>query len=116
MTNDFDELRAQLRQFALERDWAQFHSPKNLVMALAVEASELMEPFQWLTEQQSRHLDAETRAQVEQELADVLLYLIQLADQLDVSLTQAAKHKLEQNALKYPVDKSYGTARKMDER
>lgn len=115
MSDSLDTLKIQLRQFASERNWAQFHAPKNLAMALAVEAAELLEPFQWLTEAQSRALDAETRQKVEQELADVLLYLIQLADQLDVPLIEAAKRKLELNARKYPAALAFGSARKLDE-
>jgi NTP pyrophosphatase (non-canonical NTP hydrolase) len=82
-------LREELRRFAAERDWHQFHSPKNLAAALAVEAAELLEPFQWLTEKQSRHLDAEQLAAVRDEVADVLLYLIRLADELDIDLDAA---------------------------
>lgn len=115
MSDPLDTLKFQLRQFASERNWAQFHAPKNLAMALAVEAAELLEPFQWLTEAQSRALDAETRQKVEQELADVLLYLIQLADQLDVPLIEAAQRKLELNARKYPAALAFGSARKLDE-
>ncbi len=116
MPDSLEALKADLRRFAVERDWAQFHSPKNLAMALAVEAAELLEPFQWLTEAQSRSLDSETQAKVEQELADVLLYLIQLADQLKVPLIEAAQRKLEVNARKYPAALAFGSARKLDER
>lgn len=116
MSDSLDILKTQLRQFASERNWAQFHAPKNLAMALAVEAAELLEPFQWLTEAQSRSLDAETQVKVEQELADVLLYLIQLADQLNVPLVEAAQRKLELNARKYPAALAFGSARKLDER
>lgn len=115
MPDSLDELKTQLRQFAKDRNWAQFHAPKNLAMALAVEAAELLEPFQWLTEAQSRSLDSEARAKVEQELADVLLYLIQLADQLDMPLVEAAQKKLKLNARKYPVELAFGSAKKLDE-
>ena len=108
------ELRDALRAFAAERDWDQFHSPRNLAAALSVEAAELLEPFQWLTDEQSRTLSPETRAAVEQELADVLLYLVRLADKLDVDLPAAARAKIAQNALKYPVEKSRGSSRKYD--
>jgi len=114
--DSLDTLKTQLRQFAQERDWGQFHSPKNLAMALAVEAAELLEPFQWLTEAQSAALDADSRAKVEQEVADVFLYLVQLADKLDISLIEAAQRKLDLNARKYPVASAFGSARKMDER
>jgi len=105
-------LRDQLRQFAAERDWDQFHSPKNLAAALSVEAAELLEPFQWLSEEQSRSLPPESLERVTHELADVFLYLIRLADRLNVDLVAAAAHKIELNARKYPVDKSRGSAAK----
>jgi NTP pyrophosphatase (non-canonical NTP hydrolase) len=108
-------LRDQLRQFAAERDWDQFHSPKNLAAALSVEAAELLEPFQWLSEEQSRSLPLESLEQVTHELADVFLYLIRLADRLNVDLVAAAARKIELNARKYPVDKSRGSAAKYTE-
>lgn len=98
-----DDLRQQLRDFAVARQWQSFHSPKNLAMALAVEAAELLEHFQWLTEEQSRQLPPDKRTAVGHELADVLLYLVQAADSLDIDLLQAAQHKLQLNALKYPA-------------
>ena len=112
MADSLIRLRDALRAFAAERDWDQFHSPKNLATALAVEAAELLEPFQWLTDEQSRDLPAETRAAVEQELADVLLYLVRLADRLGVDLEQAAADKIARNGEKYPADKSRGSSRK----
>jgi NTP pyrophosphatase (non-canonical NTP hydrolase) len=108
-------LRDQLRQFARERDWEQFHSPKNLVMALSVEAAELLEHFQWLTEEQSRSLDAQTEAAVRAEIADVLLYLIRLGDQLGIDPVDAARRKMVENAKKYPVEKSRGNRKKYTE-
>ena len=114
MTDPLRELRDELRAFAAEREWDQFHSPRNLATALAVEAAELLEPFQWLTEEQSRALPPETRAAVEEELADVLLYLVRLADKLDVDLAAAARAKIVRNGVKYPVDKSRGSSRKYD--
>ena len=105
-------LRDQLRQFALERDWDQFHSPKNLASALAVEAAELLEPFQWLTGEQSSWLTSEQLAAVREEMADVLLYLIRLADKLDVDLVTAASEKLVRNAEKYPVARARGSSKK----
>ena len=108
------ELRDELRRFAAERDWDQFHSPRNLAAALSVEAAELLEPFQWLSDEQSCDLPPETRAAVEQELADVLLYLVRLADRLDVDLVAAAHAKIAHNAVKYPVDKARGSSRKYD--
>ncbi|MCZ8130906.1 MAG: nucleotide pyrophosphohydrolase [Steroidobacteraceae bacterium] len=112
---DLVELRDAMRDFATARDWDRFHSPKNLAAALSVEAAELLEHFQWLTEQESRELDAAKRAAVAHELADVLLYLVRLADRLDVDLLDAARRKLVLNAEKYPVEKARGSARKYTE-
>ena len=106
-------LRDKLRAFAAERDWEQFHSPKNLSMALMVEVAELMEHFQWLTESQSRDLNADNQAAVAEELADVLLYLIQIADKTGVDLRVAALEKLSKNALKYPAEAVRGQAKNM---
>ena len=114
MTDPLRGLRDELRVFAAERDWDQFHSPRNLATALAVEAAELLEPFQWLTDDQSRALPPETRAAVEEELADVLLYLVRLADKLDVDLAAAARAKIVRNGEKYPVEKARGSSRKYD--
>jgi len=106
------QLRNALRQFAAERDWDQFHSPKNLASALSVEAAELLERFQWLTEDESRHLPPAELAKVVREMADVLNYLVRLADKLDVDLLDAARDKIVLNAQKYPVEKARGSARK----
>ncbi len=106
------ELRNAVRAFVSERDWDQYHSPKNLAMALSVEASELVEHFQWLTEEQSRQLSEEKRTEVRHEMADVLIYLVRLADKLDVDLIAAANEKIELNAKKYPIEKAKGTMRK----
>ena len=108
-------LRDKLRKFVAERDWDQFHSPKNLAMALSVEASELMEHFQWLTEAESHRLPPEKLDQVRDEMADVLVYLVRLADKLDVDLLDAARKKIEKNALKYPADKVRGSMKKYSE-
>jgi NTP pyrophosphatase (non-canonical NTP hydrolase) len=115
MSNELMELRDSLREFAADRDWDQFHSPKNLAAALTVEAAELLEQFQWLTEAQSRTLPEEIRANVADEIADVFLYLIRLADKVNVDLTSAARAKMARNAAKYPVDKARGTAKKYTE-
>jgi NTP pyrophosphatase (non-canonical NTP hydrolase) len=96
-------LTLQLRQFAATRNWEQFHSPKNLASALSVEAAELLEHFQWMTEEQSRNLDAATKEAVGQEVADVLLYLLQLADKLGLDLADEASKKLRINAIKHPA-------------
>ena len=115
MNEPLTSLAAKLREFAAERHWDQFHSPKNLASALSVEAAELLEHFQWLTEEGSRNLPTEKRESVAQEAADVLLYLIQLADKLGIDLISAAERKLEINRLKYPVDAVRGTSRKYTE-
>jgi dCTP diphosphatase len=112
---ELEGLRVQMREFAAERDWEQFHSPKNLSMALSVEVAELVENFQWLTEEQSRRLDPAAQASVRGEIADVLLYLIRLADQLGIDPLAAAQRKLVENAQKYPVDKSRGNRKKYTE-
>jgi dCTP diphosphatase len=115
VTDSLIRLRDALREFAVERDWDQFHSPRNLAAALSVEAAELLEPFQWLTDDQSRDLPPETLAAVEQELADVLLYLVRLADKVDVDLAAAAQAKIVSNAEKYPAERARGSSRKYDE-
>lgn len=115
MSRDIDDLQAAQRAFALERDWGQFHTPKNLASALAVEAAELLEHFQWLTEEQSRTLPDEKRVQVGEEIADVLLYLLQLSDKLQIDVMEAAWRKIRLNAEKYPVDRSKGSIRKYNE-
>jgi dCTP diphosphatase len=111
-----EEIQAALRQFADDRDWQRFHSPKNLVMALSAEVGELTELFQWLTEEESqqstRH--GETRRRVDDELADVTLYLLRLADVLEVDLLAAAKAKIERNGARYPVERHRGRAVKHD--
>lgn len=107
-------LRDAIRNFAQARDWEQFHTPKNLVMALSVETAELMEHFQWLTGAQSQQLDSQTKAEVAQEIADVLIYLTRLADVLDIDPLQAAFDKIQINAQKYPVEKSRGHNTKYD--
>ncbi len=112
---DLDEIKKKLRQFALARDWDQFHSPKNLSMALAVEASELLERFQWLSEEQSNNLTVEQRKAVEEEMADVFLYLLRLADKLNINLLSAADDKISMNELKYPAEKVKGSSKKYTE-
>lgn len=112
---DLENLKLRLRRFAEERDWEQFHSPKNLSMALSAEVAEIVEHFQWLTEDQSRALPPDKLQEVETELADTLIYLIRLADKLDINLLDAAKRKIDINESKYPVDKAKGNARKYTE-
>ena len=112
---DLDTLKHSMREFADTRDWNQFHSPKNLCMALSVEVAEITEHFQWLTEEQSKNLDPDKLQEVANELADSLLYLVRLADKLNIDLLTAAFDKIELNKQKYPVDQSRGNARKYTE-
>ena len=107
-----ETLAMRLAEFARERDWDQFHSPKNLAMALAGEVGEVLEHFQWLTESQSRDLPPDVREAVALELADVLLYLVRLADKIGVDLSAAALRKIELNAAKYPADEVRGSSRR----
>jgi NTP pyrophosphatase (non-canonical NTP hydrolase) len=115
MNKEIEELRDSLRAFAKERNWEQFHSPKNLATALSVEASELLEHFQWLTDEQSRDLPKDKRTEVAEEMADVLLYLLQLTDKLQIDIMDAARKKLHANAKKYPVERSRGNSKKYSE-
>jgi dCTP diphosphatase len=109
-----ESLKTELSQFVAERDWDQFHNPKNLAMALAGEAGEVLEHFQWLTPEEAATLPPETRAEVGFELADVFLFLLRLADKLDVDLLDAAGRKLAINRSRYPVTKARGRATKYD--
>ena len=109
------DLIEQIRDFRRERDWDQFHSPKNLVMALVVEASELAEHFQWLTEEQSRNLPPEKLAEVQEEIGDVLIYLANLCDKLGIDPLAAAYDKLRKNRNKYPAAKVRGKSEKSSE-
>ena len=113
--SDLDRLRDALREFAAERDWERFHAPKNLAMALSVEAAELLEVFQWMSDADSRNLAPAAREAASQEIADVLLYLVQLSDALGVDPIAAAERKMVANAEKYPVEKARGTSRKSTE-
>lgn len=115
MSTDLQQLQAELRQFAQDRDWDQFHSPKNLATALSIEAAELLEHFQWLTDEQSRALPQDRLDQVGDEIADVLLYLAQLSDKLGIDPIEAAKRKLLRNAEKYPIDRAKGSSKKYTE-
>jgi NTP pyrophosphatase (non-canonical NTP hydrolase) len=112
---ELERLRDEVRKFVGERDWDQFHSPKNLAMALSAEAGELLEIFQWLTEEQSRSLDPAAQAAASDEIADVLIYLVRLADKVGVDPIAAAHRKLGANAEKYPVEKSRGSSKKYNE-
>lgn len=112
---DLDALRQRLARFASERDWEQFHSPKNLSMALAGEAGELLEHFQWLSEADSARLDPGKKDAVALELADLLIYLVRIADRLDVDLVDAAWRKVEINETRYPVERVRGSAKRASE-
>ncbi len=113
--SDLENLKIALRDFAQARDWEQFHSPKNLAMALSVEAAELLECFQWLSEAQSAAPTDAQRAAIADEMADVLLYLIRLADKLGVDLLAVAQQKMLKNAAKYPAALVRGSAKKYSE-
>jgi len=106
------QLRAIVRQFVEERDWDQFHTPKNLASALTVEAAELLEHFQWLKEGRAEELGPDKLKEVRHEMADVLVYLVRLADKLDVNLLAAVQDKMVLNRAKYPADLVRGDARK----
>ena len=113
--DSLDQLNARLLRFARERDWEQFHSPKNLAMALAAEAGELLEHFQWLTEAQSSALPADKKREVALEMADILVYLIRLSERLDLDLIGAVEEKIAINERRYPADKVRGDARRASE-
>lgn len=110
-----DKLLAQLRAFNLEREWGQFHSPKNLATALMVEAGEIAEHFQWMSEADSRKVPPEKLEQIKQEIGDVMLYLLNLSDKLGVDPLEAAREKLEINRAKYPAEKVKGKSLKYNE-
>ncbi len=112
---NINDLKNRIRDFAEAREWDQFHSPKNLSMALSAEVAEIIEHFQWLTEEQSKNLPPDKLAKVETELADTFIYLIRLADKLDIDLLKAAERKISINEQKYPVDKARGNAKKYTE-
>lgn len=113
---DTQALQDKIRQFAHEREWERFHTPKNITMALTVEAAELMEQFQWLTQEEASTVMQTPKGEsVKQEVADVAVYLLRLCDLLHIDLQSAIEHKMLLNAAKYPVEKSKGHARKYDE-
>ena len=114
-TDTLDALSRRLLDFARERDWEQFHSPKNLSMALAGEAGELLEHFQWLSEAQSSHLDDARKEAVALEMADILIYLLRLAERLDIDLVDAAYRKVAINEQRYPAERVRGDSRRADE-
>jgi len=106
------DLIEKLRRFAEERDWEQFHTPKNLAMALSVEVAEIVEHFQWLTAKESRQLDQEKKAELKEEIGDVMIYLASLADKFDIDPIEAAKEKIEKNRKKYPAQRVRGKSLK----
>ncbi len=112
---DINEIQSVLEKFAVDRDWNQFHSPKNLAMALTGEAGELLEIFQWMTEEQSKNLSDKDKQKVTEELADVMIYLLRLADKTDIDIEKAIGFKIDMNASKYPVEKVKGSAKKYTE-
>lgn len=116
MGTDIRSLTNALRAFANERDWGQFHSPKNLASALTVEAAELLEHFQWMTEEQSRQPSASKNAEIAAEAADVFLYLLQLCDKLNIDLVQASKEKMLLNEQRYPAESARGSSRKYSDK
>lgn len=109
MADSLHELRQRINAFVAARDWAQFHTPKNLAMAMIVEAAELVEQFQWDTAQESQHLSPEKREAVSHELADTFVYLLRIAEVLQIDLIAAANEKIDLNAKKYPVEKARGS-------
>lgn len=110
--NDIEKIKLQLREFAQERNWEQYHSPKNLAMALSVEVSEIVEIFQWLTQEESRNLPPDKVEKVKEEIGDVMIFLTSLADKLDIDPIEAAHDKIKINNKKYPVEKAKGSAKK----
>jgi len=115
VSDSIQELNERLLRFARERDWEQFHSPKNLCMALAGETGELLEHFQWLTEEQSMDLDQDKKEAVALEMADIFIYLVRLSERLDINLLDAAWQKIAINEKRYPVEQVKGDARRAEE-
>jgi NTP pyrophosphatase (non-canonical NTP hydrolase) len=113
--DEFEILKSKLKKFADDRNWNQSNSPKNLSMALSVEASELVECFQWLTEEQSQNLTPDQLSAVVDEIADVQIYLLRMATKLDVNMLEAVEQKMVKNAAKYPADKVRGSTKKHDQ-
>ena len=109
------ELSEKIKQFSEDRDWQKFHTPKNLAAAISIESSELLEHFLWLTPEQSRDLDADKKQKVADEVGDILIYLTNFCNQLDIDPVKAAHEKLKKAALKYPVEKAKGIAKKYNE-
>jgi dCTP diphosphatase len=113
--NELEEIKHLIRKFRDERDWMQFHNPKNLACSISIEAAELLELFQWKTPQESENLSKETKEKISNEMADIAVYLIELSDNLGINILEAIKTKMVANALKYPVSKAKGSALKYTE-
>ena len=113
--SELEKLKEKILKFRNERDWAQYHDPKNLAEAISIEASELLENFLWKTKEESRNLDKEKIQDIKDEIADVLIYLIVLSEELDIDLIKSAEEKLKKNDNKYPVDKVKSRSKKYDE-
>ena len=115
VSDQLEQLRERLARFASDREWDQFHSPKNLSMALIAEAAELVEHFQWLSEEESRNLPADKQEEVAMELADIFIFLIRIADKLGVDLADTAWQKIQVNETRYPVELTKGSAKRASE-
>ena len=113
---DLEKIKKIIREFASERNWDKYHTPKNLSMALSVEASELVEIFQWLTQEESKNIDSKDIQSVKDEVADILIYLIRIADKLDIDLEEAILEKIKKNSEKYPIELSKDNAVKYNKR
>jgi len=113
---DLEKIKKIIREFSSERNWDKYHTPKNLSMALSVEASELVEIFQWLTQEESKNIDSKDIQSVKDEVADILIYLIRIADKLDIDLEKAILEKIKKNSEKYPVELSKDNAVKYNKR
>lgn len=110
--SEFDDLKQKIRKFVNDRDWDQYHTPKNLSMALIAECGELVEHFQWLTEEQSAQISAESLEEISHEIADVFVYLLRLSDKLGIDLVEAVNRKMVLNEIKYPADQVRGSSKK----
>lgn len=113
--NEIIQIAERLEKFAIDRDWNQFHSPKNLSMALAVEAAELMQEFQWMTDEESKNVSSEKKLKIKEEIADVFNYLVRISSKLQIDIIAAANEKIIENGKKYPVEKAKGNAKKYTE-
>src|ERR1700733_10237026 len=113
--NELDQIRSRIRKFRDARDWMQFHNPKNLACSISIEANELLEHFQWSTPEESLTIASKKRTEISHEIADVAVYLIELADNLGIDLAQAIAEKMAHNEAKYPAEKVRGSSKKYTE-